>query len=267
MLEYYTAKFDRKYFPAKWSTARIQSHLRAATTLGLGTNGAKLWTLRQRNRDPKSRQLDRLTLTDGVFQIAVRQNLGAGAQDLFEQVPDKCNACAHESELSSGAFHLLYSCHSHKGESNRRHTKIQRVYEDLAKLAGLTVSRLAPNTTPLSQYSQTSMQSKGKQSFGDWKIHDQGISKDIVFDNSIVGPFTKVHRILLLESMAMYSRHEKDTRASTIWRRTDDRSSSTTSTKAAKIGIKFSCHSLTPLQERLFPKIRSCLKCTLMRQN
>ncbi len=193
--EYYDQRFDRDYFPQSWSDHDILTHLRTAITSAMGANGAALWNLKTRRRDPFTRQ----------FCIAARQSLGLGLEYLIADGFDgevwtglsqpTCSACKQHSAMDSNGFHLLYSCHAQQGNRNRRHAAVQRAYEELAKRANLTVTTVAPDVTPYAHNNKTILRT-GKKEFADWSVYDGTLGTTVVFDNTTVGMYTASARQL-----------------------------------------------------------------------
>ena len=83
-------------------------------------------------------------------------------------------------------MHLLYSCSLHRGPRSRRHAQVQRVYEQIAQQAGLTVSKDAPDVTPIAE-----QHTNHKKEYGDWSVYDSKIGKTVIFDNSCFNPHTQ----------------------------------------------------------------------------
>ncbi len=194
--EYYNPEFDDNYFPSDWTPAFVKTHLRTATTQALATNGATLWGMRKRYKDPFNRKLTPFPLDHLQFLVAARQQLGFGLHGLVDSYAGKqCSACSYHTTIDDAGFHLLYTCMSQRGHRNQRHAGVQRAYEELAHRTSLTVSRLsqAPNVTPLSPSPGTNNNPNvrpGKQEFGDWSVYDSDIGKTIIFDNTIFCAFT-----------------------------------------------------------------------------
>lgn len=142
-------EYDINMYPTKWVMDDILTHQRTVITSALGANGSAMWDLRRRFRDPSTREVPSFTLPDTQFLLAARMQLGIGLAGVVEgglQDGARCTACKKGLQDRCG-FHSLYSCQAQQGNRTKRHTALQRIYENLARSAGLDVSHYAPNVT------------------------------------------------------------------------------------------------------------------------